>query len=171
MAMKLVSSVPGIWQAAMSLLTTQGAAQSPAVKVFPFELGQYEPGSYVLLHEAKNLKLLPEDPYSLRESYDIAGYVTYWTGTGISGADYSGVTLSVLQQTYDIFTNVVTEALISNRTLPLWGTTGPTPFQFFFTKGEYVGAPGHTQDGAPWGWEGRLDFSIHVDALLPYQNA
>lgn len=160
-----VSSAPGIYIAMLGLLQDAGAAQSPPVQVFPFELGQYEPGSYITVHAIENHVWEMETiSYSGKEHYDISGIATVFTGEGV--ADSPTVGTDILTATYDLFNTVVMTTLITNRNEPTFGTTGPSPYQPIPGFTRYTAGPGRTKDGQPWGWMGVIDWSWHFDAYI-----
>lgn len=166
MTRDLVSSAPGIFQAFLSLINTAAAAQSPIVTVRPFELGQYEPASYVLLHSIENHIFEPRDvTFGQLEHYDVLGSVVVFTGTGI--ADNPTVTSTVMNSAYSIFQACVMTPFVENATaMPILNTTGPSPYQGLPGFARYTASVGQSAAGEPWGWEGSLAFSFHFDGYV-----
>ena len=157
-------SAPGIFQAALGLIQTAAAAQSPVVSVFPFEIGQYEPGQYITLHEITPIQLVPEDTsYGFQEHYDLDGTVVVFTGTGV--ADSPTVTTDVMTACWSLYYTCVNTPFITNRTIPILGTTSQSPYQMLVKSAEYTAGVGTTADGQVWGWQGVIEWSFHFDSL------
>jgi hypothetical protein len=165
MTQDLVSSAPGIYTAFLGLAQTAGAVQTPAVAVFAFELGQYEPGSYLTVHAIENHEWSPETigTFSQTEGYDIVGCATVFSGD--SPNTNPSVATTVLSQTYSLFQACVMTPVMSNRTMPILGTTGPSPYQMLPGFARYTGGLGNI-GGSPAGWAGVLEFSFHFDAYI-----
>ena len=165
MSQDLVSSAPGIYQAMLTLVQQAAAAQNPVVSVFPFELGQYEPGSYVTLHAIENHRFewayIPT--FTQYEYYDITGVATVFTGD--SPADNPTVATTVLNQTYSLFQNVVMTPVISNRDMPIFQTQGPSPLMMLPEVAQYTAGVGNLA-GGPGGWVGTIDFRYSFTALV-----
>lgn len=165
MPQDLVSSVPGVYEALLTLVEAAGAAQKPApVNVFPFELGTYEPGSYVTVEGVENHEFEWETigVFSQIEHYDLVGKATVFTGDTVTSGT---VATDVLMQTYGLFQACVMTPVMSNRTMPLLGTTGPSPYLMLPGYARYSGEPGFV-DGKPAGWVGMLQWCFHFDAFL-----
>ena len=165
MSQDLVSSAPGIYQALLSLVQTAAAAQKPApIQVFPFELGQYEPGSYVTLHAIENhtFEWAYIGPFSQYEHYDVVGCATVFTGDTVTSGT---VATDVLSQTYSLFQTLVMTPVMSNRNMPIFNTTGPTPYLMLPEYARYSAGPGEI-GGNPGGWVGVIEFAYHFDALV-----
>lgn len=163
----LVSSAPGVFEGFASVISTACAAQNPIVSFFPFELGQYEPATYVLLHGIENHQWVIEDTiYGHQEHYDIVGSVIVFTGTGV--ADSPAVTTTVMNTAYSTFQACVMQQFVANKNEPIMGFSGSSngPYQTFAGYTRYTASVGHTANGEPWGWEGVIDFSFHFDAYI-----
>lgn len=162
---QFVSSVPGVFNALLTLIQQAAAAQSPSVAVFPFELGQYEPGSYVTVHDIVGPRYEWETigSFAQKEFYDIAGCATVYTGD--SPATNPGVGVTVLSQTFSLLQSCVMTPVFSHRTTPLLGTTGPSPYLMLPGDFEYRAGPGAMGEGET-GWCGVLTWSFHFEALI-----
>lgn len=157
----LVSTAPGIYTALLGLIETAAAQQSPAVSVFAFELGQYEPATYVTVHaiENQNWDWAYLGTFTQYEEYDIAGCTSVYSGD--SPNTNPSVASTVMNATYNLFQATVMTPAMSNRTIPILG--GPsnviemTPNYSRYTAGLGVG-------GTPSGWVGCIDWSFHFRA-------
>lgn len=165
MTQDLVSSAPGIWTALLSLVQTAAAAQTPAVQVFPYELAQYEPASYVIVGGIEHHKWAPESlgSFTQEEHYDIVGCATVFTGD--SPGMNPNVVTTVLSQTYSLFQACVMTPVMSNRDMPIFGTTGPSPFQMLPGYTRYTAGVADIGGGAD-GWYGQIEWSFHFDAFI-----
>ena len=164
MAQIMYLSAPSIFQSALGLIQTAAGNQTPpSVSVFPFELGQFEPGQYICLHEITPPDLVPEDTaYGFQEHYDLDGSVVVFTGTGV--ADSPTVTTDVMTACWNLYYTCVNGPLISQRTVPILGAS-PSPYQMLIKGATYTAGVGTTADGQDWGWQGVVDFSWHFDSL------
>lgn len=162
MSQDLVSTAPGVFAALLGLVEAAAAAQNPPVSVFAFELGEYEPGSYVTVHAIENQTWdwAYLGPFTQREEYDIAGCATVYVGD--SPATNPTIASTVVTQTYSLFQTLVMTPAMSNRTIPILG--GPsnviemTPN---FTR--YTAGPG-ISSGAAAGWYGLIEWAFHFVA-------
>ena len=93
MTQDLVSSVPGIYTALLSQIQAAAAAQNPPVNVFPFEIGQYEPGSYVTVERIAGPSGSGAGPvyeweaigsFAQKEKYTVCGKATVATGDSVT---------------------------------------------------------------------------------------
>lgn len=161
----LISSAPGIFQALNTLCVAAGAAQSPTVPVYAFALTQQEPASYVLLQGIENhtFEWGSIGPFAQKEHYDITGQATVFSGSATP--DDATIVTDILNQTYSLFQSVVMTPVMSNRTQPLLGTTGPSPYLMLPGSARYSAGPGSIGGGAG-GWGGVIEFSFHFDAYL-----
>ncbi|GAC1530908.1 MAG: hypothetical protein NVS3B1_23610 [Marmoricola sp.] len=159
----LVSTVPGVYNALFKLVAAAGKAQNPSVSVFSFELGQFEPGSYVTVHGVENHDWEWETigAFSQKEHYDITGTATVFSGD--SPATDVNVASTVLSQTYSLFQNLVMIPIMSNRTMPILGGP-PNVYSMLPGHTRYTAEPGNIGGGAS-GWVGIIEFSFHFDAL------
>lgn len=163
----LVSTAPGIYTALLGLVEAAAAEQTPAVSVFAFEIGQYEPATYVTVHAIENQswEWAYLGTYTQYEEYDIAGCVSVYSGD--SPNTNPSVASTVLTQTYNTFQAIVMTPAMSNRTIPILG--GPsnviemTPNYSRYTAG--LGDVG----GTPSGWVGSIDWSFHFRANVTPQ--
>jgi hypothetical protein len=165
MSEDLVLTAPLIWNAVFSTITNIGLAQNPVIPVFPYEIGQYEPGTYVIVKDIENLKVAPETLgyFSMIESYDITGYVSVFTGSSPSEFDTSPAT-STLTNCFNAFYTMVMTPMMSNRSMPMFGVL-PTPNNFYLNEFTYTAGPGSIAGGAA-GWEGTLEWSFHYEAFI-----
>lgn len=166
MTQTLVSSIPGIFNALLSLVQAAAATQAPPVQVFPFEVGQYEPGSYITVHDIRGPRYEWENigVFTQKELYEVAGVVTVFSGSSVTPG--STVTTDVMGQCFSLLQSCVMAPVMSNRTMPLLGTTGPSPYLMLpDTDFVYESEPGML-GGRPAGWVGTLRWSFHFEALL-----
>lgn len=165
MTQDLVSSVPGIFDAFLGLVQTAAAAMDPAPAVFAFELGQYEPGSYVTVHEIKGPDYEWENigVFSQKEIYEICGMATVFTGDSVS--NNPNVATQVLADTMTLFQTCVMTPVMSHRTMPLLGTTGPSPVLMVPAQMAYDSGPGEIA-GGEGGWVGKYSWSFHFEAII-----
>ena len=164
MTQDLVSTAPAVYTALLGLVQTAAAAQNPAPAVFAFELGQYEPGSYVTVHAIENQRWDPETigSFSQIEEYEVCGCATVFSGD--SPATNPSVASTVLNATYSLFQSCVMTPAMSNRTMPILG--GPpnvTRMLPAFTR--YTGAPGNI-GGAQGGWVGIVEWAFSFQAYV-----
>lgn len=167
----VILTAPGIFSAGLGLIQTAAASySSPPPAVFPFELGQYEPASYITVHDISPVELVAEDTsYGFQEHYDLEGECVYWTGTGV--ADSPTVTTDAMTATWNLYQACVMTPLVGSRTIPILGynatTSGaPGPYQMLLKAATYTGQVGMNADGEPWGWTGIIKWAYHFDALL-----
>ena len=163
MSQTMYLSAPSIFQSALGLVQSAAATQNPAPSVFSFELGQYEPGIYICLHEITPIQLVPEDTsYGFQEHYDLEGVVVAFTGTGV--ADSTTVTTDIMTQCWNLYYTCVQSPFISLRTIPILDAS-PSPYQMLLKSAEYTAGVGTTADGQDWGWQGVIEWQFHFDAL------
>lgn len=165
MSQDLVSAVPGVFSALLGLVQQAAAAQNPAPAVFAYELLQYEPGAYIIVHEIIGPEYEWESigSFTQKERFEICGYATVYTGD--SPGTNPSVALTVLQQTFNLFQSCVMTPVMSNRTMPLLGTTGPSPYLMLPSKMAYAAGPANI-GGSSSGWYGQYDWSFSFESLL-----
>lgn len=172
MTQDLVSSVPGVFGALLALIETAAAQQKPPVNVFPFEIGQYEPGSYITVEKVAGPNGSGPGPvyeweslgsFTQNELYSICGTVTVFSGDSV--APGSTVVMDVLAQTFALFQACVMTPAISNRDMPIFGTTGPSPLYVLPGPTNYTGEPGIIA-GKPAGWLGEYKWAFKFKAQL-----
>lgn len=164
----LISSAPAAWAALLGFVQTLAAAQNPAPTVFPAELFQYEPGSYIIVNGVSNHQFNWEAMgYEFIETYMIDGLCTVFTGS--TELDSSGISATVMQETYDLFSNCVMTAVVDNRGgngIPVLGITSPQPvYEIQPGFAQYTHGPGN-MGGAQAGWQGVLRWSYTLKAYL-----
>lgn len=161
----LVSSVPGVYAALLGLIETAGAAQSPVVPVYAFELALRVPSSYITVHEIAGPAYEWESigTFSQKELYDISGSVVVFTGD--SPANRPTVATDVLSQTLSLFQSCVMTPTVTNRNMPILGTTGPSPY-LMLPKEMGYDAHAAAIGNEPGGWVGVYSWSFHFEALL-----
>jgi hypothetical protein len=166
MTQDLVSTAPGVWIALLGLVEAAAAAQTPAVSVFPYELAEYEPASYVIVGDILNHGWVPESlgTFSQVESYDIVGAATVFSGD--SPGLKPSVVSTVLSATYSLFQACVMTPLMSNRTIPILGAT-PSPYQMLPGFARYSAGVGDV--GGTEGWYGRIDWAFSFEAFVTPQ--
>lgn len=164
----LVSSVPGIYEKLEELLKAAGAEQSPKIPVFSFELGEYEPAGYVLISEIKQQPYEWESigDFSQKEIYDICGEIS--TFTGDSPATNPTLVNAVLKETYALFQKCVMTPVMSNRNMPILGTTGPEPYLMLPWESQPKFGVAEMAKGQA-GWYGKIEWSFHFEAILTPQ--
>jgi hypothetical protein len=163
----LVSTAPGVYTALLGLVQTAAAAQTPAVASFAFELGSYEPGSYVNVHaiENQNWDWAYLGTFTQYEEFDITGCATVYSGD--SPFTNPSVATTVLNQTYTLMQACVMTPLMSNRTIPILG--GPSNvIEMTPNFSRYQAGPGEMVGGVS-GWYGLIDWSFHFRANVTPQ--
>jgi hypothetical protein len=164
----LQSSAPGIYEAMLSLIQTAAGNYSSKILVMPFELAQYEPGKYLMLSSIEHHQFTWESigSFSQIEKYDILGIVTEFNGDTPTPRNLS-IATSVLDDVYTMFNTCVMTPIMSNRTMPILGYTGPGAGPYLMLPGyvRYTASPGNMGD-AQVGWQGTINFSYHFEALL-----
>ena len=180
MTQDLVSSVPGIYDALLGLIQTAAAgatnpvpnAPDPKVYVFPFEIGQYEPGAYVTVHGITGPQGSGQGPqyqwesigsFSQKELFGIKGNVTVFSGD--SPTNNPSVATQVLGWCLALFQTCVMTPVMSNRNMPLLGTAGPSPYLLLPARMGYTAGPG-TIGGGPGGWDGTYSWSFHFESII-----
>ena len=169
----LVSTAPYVLQALLGLVETAASEQYPAVQVFPFELAQYEPASYVIVQgfapsgerPLQHFEWELLGSYSQKEFYDICGVASVYTGE--SQVDNT-VALDTMFATYALFQSVVMTPVMENMTAPLFGNTGPVPAavnQVYPLYARYTGQMGQMANGQA-GWYGEIEWAFSFIALV-----
>lgn len=176
----LVSSVPGVWDALLGLVQTAALAVSnpvpgspdSTVYVFPFALGEYAPGAYVTIHGITGPQGVGQGPqykweaigdFSQREIFGINGAVTVFSGD--SPTNNPTISTQVLGWCISLFQSCVMTPVMSNRNMPILGTTGPSPFLMLPARMGYSSGPGTVGDGAA-GWSGVFSWSFHFESVI-----
>jgi len=161
----LISSAPGIYAAFLKLVGEAAAGQATPVSVFPFELSQYEPKSYIILSKIENHQFEWKSigVFAQKERYEIVGKTTVFTGD--SPAVNQKLATKVLAETYALFQACVMTPAMSNRNMPILDTEGPTPYLMLPSYARYDAAPGE-MGGGPAGWCGVLDWGFSFEAIL-----
>lgn len=176
----LVSSVPGVFDALLGLVQTAAAATTSPVPntpdstvyVFPFELGEYVPGAYVTIHGITGPQGVGPGPqykwetigsFSQRELFGINGAVTVFCGD--SPTNNTSIATQVLGWCISLFQTCVMTPVMSNRDMPMLGTTGPSPFLMLPARMGYSAGPGTIGDG-PGGWTGVYSWSFHFESVI-----
>lgn len=158
----LVSTAPGVYTALLGLVEAAAAAQSPAVSVFAFEVGQYEPATYITVHaiEDQTWEWAYLGTFTQYEEFDIAGCVSVYSGD--SPNTNPSVATTVLNETYSLFQACVMTPAMSNRTIPILG--GPSNvIEMTPNHSRYAANLGDV-GGSPSGWVGSIDWSFHFKA-------
>ena len=176
----LVSSVPGVFDALLGLVQSAAAgvsnpvpnAPDPAVYVYPFELGEYAPGAYVTIHGITGPQGSGEGPqynwesiggFSQKELFGINGAVTVFAGD--SPTNNASIPVQVLGWCMSLFQACVMTPVMSNRNMPILGTTGPSPYLMLPAQMGYSGGPGAVGDGFA-GWAGVYSWSFHFESII-----
>lgn len=165
MTQDLISSVPGIYTAFLELIQTTAALQTTPVQVFPFEVTLQSPSRYIMLasveHHIFNWETI--GTFSQVEKYDIVGMTRIFTGQSLNNDP--GVATSIMSDTYNLFNSCVMTPVMSNRTMPILDTTGPSPYLMLPGYARYEGMPGNI-GGSQAGWVGEINWSFHFEAYL-----
>lgn len=166
MTQNLSSTAPGIYKALLGLVQTAAAGQNPPINVFPFEIGQYEPGSYVTVQAVENhhWEWAYIGTFTQYEAYDVCGIATVFTGDSVTSGT---VATDVMAQTYSLFETCVMTPVMSNRNIPILG--GPSNvIEMTPNDSGYTAEPGLV-DGNPSGWVGVIPWSFHFRANVTPQ--
>ncbi|HEY1690064.1 MAG TPA: hypothetical protein VGF95_14510 [Solirubrobacteraceae bacterium] len=165
MSQDLVSSVPGIVKAFLGLTKTAAEEQEPTVPVFAFQLGQYEPAGFVILERVVGPRFAWETigAFSQREVYELQGKATVFSGD--SPATNPALFEQVMTETYALFQAVVMTPVMSNRTMPILGTEGPSPFEMLPQEAHYEAGPAEMAGGQA-GFYGQVEWAFQFSALL-----
>lgn len=163
MAQDLVSSVPGIYEALLKLIE-EAASEKPNVYVFPWELKQYEPATYIIVGGIKGPRFeWHAIPFQQEEHYEIHGKVSVFVGE----QDSPDVKLAVnaMNEVWSVFDSCVMSQVVSNRTAPFLKTTGPTPQIMLPQEAEFTAGVGVIANG-PGGWVANIDWSFEFATIL-----
>jgi hypothetical protein len=165
MAQDLVSSVPGIYAALFGLIKAAAAQQTPAVAVYPFEVGVNEPAAYIQLHKILGPSYEWESIgfFQQKERYEIVGMVSVFSGA--SPAEDPTIAIEQLQTAFTLLQSCVNTPVFSNRAMPMLGTTGPSPLQMLPSHFSTDAGPGDI-DGVPTGWQTDITFGFAFEAVL-----
>jgi hypothetical protein len=160
----LVSSAPGIYSALLKLVEQAAAEQSPKVPVFAYEVGQWEPQTYLTVHAIEHHEWEIESiPYQFNEKYEVVGCATVFSGSSPFTTPTVGVT--VMNETFNLFNACVMTQIVSHRTAPFLETTGPTPQIMLPTQTDYTAGPGR-MEGGPAGWCGEMTWRVFFEAII-----
>ena len=176
----LVSSVPGVFDALLGLIQTAAATASnpvpnapdQTVYVYPFELGEYVPGAYITLNGITGPQGSGQGPqyqweslgsFSQREIFGIRGAVSVFSGD--SPENNPTIATQVLGWCMSLFQTCVMTPVISNRNMPMLGTTGPSPLLMLPARMGYSAGPG-VIGNATGGWAGTYAWSFHFEAII-----
>ena len=169
----LYSTAPYLYSALLQLCTAAGALANPYVYVAPFELEQYEPGSYCILQGITQQRMEIETlgPFrSMQEWYGLYGYCSVFSGSTPDALDPT-VATTVMNQTYELFSQIVMTPAMSNTNAPVFNAASPflIPGSVNFvapSKIEYSAGPAFEDGGAPAGWMGRIDWQFDLRAYV-----
>lgn len=162
MTQDLVSTAPGVYTALLGLVQAAAAAQTPAVTVFAFEIGQYEPATYTTVHAIENQTWdwAYLGTYTQYETFDIAGCTAVYSGD--SPNTNPSVASTVLNATYQLFQATVMTPVMSNRTIPILG--GPSNvIEMTPNYSRYTAGPGNMGESQA-GWSGEIEWSFAFKA-------
>jgi hypothetical protein len=161
----LISTAPTVYAALLGLIQQAALQYLPPIQVFPAELLEYQPGSYIIVGSVENHQFDPEaTQYTFLEHYDINGLCTVFAG------DVGGESASdIMTATYNLFTNIVGATVVEHRGgngIPVLGITSyPSPYEIKFGYARYIGSPGNI-GGAQAGWQGTINWSFALSAYL-----
>jgi hypothetical protein len=167
MTQDLVSTAPGVYAALLGLVEAAAAAQTPAVSVFSFEMGQYQPATYTTVHAIENQTWdwAYLGTFTQCEEYDICGCTAVYSGD--SPNTNPSVASTVLTATYNLFQATVMTPAMSNRTIPILG--GPeNVFEMTPNYSRYTAGLGNV-GGEEAGWSGEIEWSFHFRANVTPQ--
>ncbi len=165
MTQDLISSVPGIYTALFNLISAAAAQQATPVQVYPFEVGVNEPAQYIQLHKIIGPRYEWESIgfFQQKELYEIVGMVSVFSGT--SPGEDPTIAVEQLQTAFALLQSCVMTPVFSNRTMPLLGTTGPSPLSVLPTVADVDASPGDIS-GVPTGWQTDITFGFSFEAVL-----
>jgi len=166
MAQSFTSSAPGIFTALQERIEEVAREQTPPVQVFPFAVGLLEPQRYIELREIANHEWQPETLgfTGAREDYEIVGRAT--TFVGDSAFSNIKVATDVMTETWALFNACVMGAVVSNRTNPFLGTTGPEVQIMYPLRSDYSSRPGTSSAGGQIGRVGTVDWAFRFTAII-----
>ena len=164
----LQTTAPAAWAAILGFVQTAAALQSPPVTVFPAELSQYEPGSYIIVGDITNHGFDPESTgYEFIETYTIGGLCTVFTGS--TNVDITTTAADIMADTYALYTACVMTPMVTNRGgngVPVLGITNPQPVYWIMPNQiEFTQGPGNI-GGGQGGWQAVIRWSYTLKALL-----
>jgi hypothetical protein len=160
----VVSSVPGIYKALFSLIEKAAGEQESAPAVFPWELKQYEPRSYIVVSGIKGPRFeWHAIPYQQEEHYSIFGKVSVFTGE--AQTPNTEVAVAAMEEVWSLFNACVMTPVVSNVKAPFLGTTGPTPQIMLPEEADFNAGVGIIANG-PAGWQANIDWSFSFAAIL-----
>jgi hypothetical protein len=172
-ATNLYSTAPYLYSALLQLCTDAGQLANPYVYVAPFELEQYEPGSYIILQGIRSQRMEVETLGSFRsmqEWYELYGAASVFVGDTPDALNPTVATTTMLR-TYELFSEVVMSPAMSNTNAPVFGAASPflvpgavnyvAPSEIAYSCG-----PAFEDGGAPSGWMGRIDFAFQLRAFI-----
>lgn len=165
----LLTTAPGTFANLYSLATEAANELNPSPMVFPFELNQYEPGSYVMISGIRGPEISWENigTFSQIERFSIYGKATVYTGLSLT--DDPTVAVSVLSDTYTLFQQVIMTPIMSNRFVPILGAipgfADGTMYSVLPAYTRYEGMPGNIAGGQN-GWSGVVDWAFNFEAYI-----
>jgi hypothetical protein len=149
-------------------ISAAGAAATPAVDVFPAEIIQYEPGSYIVVNsdipdQSWNIEAFG---YQFIESFAVTGICTVFDG---NDATLDTIT-TIMADTYSLYTNLVMLPIVENRggnnPNGVLGITGnPHPFEIIPGYAHYSNDVGNI-GGGEGGWQGVLSWSFNIRSYI-----
>ena len=158
------SSVPGLYGGLLGLIKEAASEQPVEPTVTEFELGQYEPASYVIVGPIAGPTYDWESvPMQMREIFDIHGKATVFTGE--SPANTPSVALEVLEDTFALLQACVMGPAIEHRTYPTFGWKGAAVQIMLPLESRYEGGL-EIIGNQPGGWGGVIDWGIHFEVVL-----
>jgi hypothetical protein len=160
------SSVPGIYTGLLKLVREAGAEQSQEVAVFPFELNQYKPGSYVILGPLKGPTYEWEAiPLQVREIFDITGKAIVYKGETPTAEENQQLATEALTEVFSVMVNCLMTPALANRGAPTFGTSGPSAQITVPLEARHEAGPGIIE-GTTGGWMSVIDWGIHFESIL-----
>ena len=164
----IVSTAPYVYSALVGLVKEACEAREQPTAFFDFELAQFEPAQYTIVTGIPGHQWEWESigAFQQKEFYVIAGYSTIFSGDN-PATNYT-LALEMMQETYSLFQATVMVPLMSNRTVPILGHTHPQPgsvYRMLPGTTAYDSGVGSV-DGAPAGWQSRLDWTFEFAAMV-----
>jgi hypothetical protein len=168
----LPSAAPASYAALYGFIAALAAEQDPPIFVVQGDLQEFEPATYIVIEGVFDDQFVIEATgYTYIEHFSIEGNVTIFTGSGPTDSP-GNIPATVMAATYTAYANVVMAAAVTNRGgngIPVLGVESyPWPFEIKAHLGNYSHSPGFI-DGVPSGWQGTLNWSVQLRALVsPY---
>lgn len=161
-----VSSVPGIYSGLLKLIREAATEQSEDIVVFPFELAQYEPRTYVIVGPIAGPRYEWEAiPLQIREVFDITGKVIVYRGETPSAEGNVSLAEEALTEAFTTMVACVMTPALAGRGAPTYGTEGPNAQITVPIEAAHEAGPGIVE-GTGSGWQSVITWGMHYEAVL-----